>query len=40
MSKIITITLNPSIDKSISVRALIPDQKLKSITVKFEPAAA
>ena len=37
MSKIVTITLNPSIDKSISVPKLISDQKLKCTNVKFEP---
>ena len=37
MSKIVTITLNPSIDKSISVPSLIADQKLKCNNVQFEP---
>ena len=37
MSKIVTITLNPSIDKSISVPNLIADQKLKCTNVTFEP---
>ena len=37
MSKIVTITLNPSIDKSISVSSLIPDQKLRGKSTKFEP---
>ncbi|MDN3678054.1 1-phosphofructokinase family hexose kinase [Flavobacterium paronense] len=37
MSKIITITLNPSIDKSISVPNLIADQKIKCNAVTFEP---
>ena len=37
MSKIVTITLNPSIDKSISVPSLIADQKIKCTDVQFEP---
>jgi len=37
MSKIVTITLNPSIDKSISVPNLVADQKLKCSNVNFEP---
>lgn len=36
MGKILTITLNPSIDKSIMVAALIPDQKLRCYATKFE----
>lgn len=37
MSKILTITLNPSIDKSTFVKSLIPDQKLRCGEAKFEP---
>ena len=37
MSKIVTITLNPSIDKSSSVPSLIPDQKLRCKETKYEP---
>ena len=36
MTKIITITLNPSIDKSTTVPSLIPDQKLRCKETKFE----
>ena len=37
MSKIITITLNPSIDKSTSIDKLIPEKKLKCAQPNFEP---
>lgn len=37
MSKIITITFSPCIDKSTSVPALIPEKKLKCRAPKFEP---
>lgn len=37
MSKILTITLNPTIDKSTFVKSLIPDQKLRCGEAKFEP---
>lgn len=37
MSKILTITLNPTIDKSTFVQSLIPDQKLRCGEAKFEP---
>ncbi len=37
MSNILTITLNPTIDKSTFVKSLIPDQKLKCGEAKFEP---
>ena len=37
MSKILTITLNPTIDKSTSVKSLMPDQKLRCGEAKFEP---
>jgi 6-phosphofructokinase 2 len=38
MSKIITITFNPCIDKSASVARLIPEKKLYCSEPKFEPA--
>ena len=34
---IVTITLNPCIDKSTSVAALIPEKKLRCAAPKFEP---
>lgn len=37
MAKIITLTLNPSIDKSTKVDALIPEQKLRCESPTFEP---
>ncbi len=37
MTNILTITLNPSIDKSTSVPFLIPDRKLRCTETKFEP---
>jgi 6-phosphofructokinase 2 len=38
MSKIVTITFNPCIDKSASVKKLIPEKKLYCSEPKFEPA--
>jgi 6-phosphofructokinase 2 len=37
MSKIITITFNPALDKSITVRELIPERKLKCSVPVYEP---
>jgi 6-phosphofructokinase 2 len=37
MSSIITITLNPAIDKTTSVDALVPDKKMKCTEPSFEP---
>lgn len=37
MSSILTITLNPAIDKSSSIESLIHEKKLKCSTPKFEP---
>lgn len=37
MSKIVTITLNPALDKSITVGQLIPERKLKSTSPVYEP---
>src|SRR6185312_16758406 len=37
IKKIITVTLNPAIDKSTCVRALIPEKKMKCISPVFEP---
>jgi 6-phosphofructokinase 2 len=37
MQKIITLTLNPALDKSISVAQLVPEKKLKATNVKVEP---
>ncbi len=37
MSKIITITLSPAVDKSSTVEKLVPEQKLKCGAPKFEP---
>ncbi len=37
MSKIITLTLNPALDKSISVLQLVPEKKLKCSDAKTEP---
>ncbi len=37
MSKILTITLNPAIDKSSSIESLVHEKKLKCSSPKFEP---
>jgi 6-phosphofructokinase 2 len=37
MQKIVTITLNPAIDKSTSVKTIVPDRKLRCAKPKFEP---
>ena len=37
MQKIVTITLNPSIDKSTSVKGIVPEKKLRCAEPKFEP---
>ena len=37
MQKIITLTLNPALDKSISVPQLVPEKKLKASDAKTEP---
>lgn len=37
MEKIVTLTLNPAIDKSTTVQAIAPDKKLRCTTPKFEP---
>ena len=37
MQKIVTLTLNPAIDKSTSVKAIVPDKKLQCSLPKFEP---
>lgn len=37
INQIVTVTLNPSIDKSANTPSLIPDQKLKCTGIKFEP---
>lgn len=37
MSKIVTITFNPCIDKSTTIAALMPEKKLKCTTPKLEP---
>jgi len=37
MEKVLTITLNPAIDKSTSVSALVPEKKLRCKPPKFEP---
>jgi 6-phosphofructokinase 2 len=37
MSSIITITLNPAIDKSTSIAELVPDKKMKCSNPVFEP---
>ena len=37
MTKIITITFNPAIDKSTSIESLISEKKLKCTSPKFEP---
>ena len=37
MSKIVSITFNPAIDKSTSIDSLIPDKKLRCASPVFEP---
>jgi len=37
MSKIITVTFSPAVDKSTVVEKLIPEQKLECVSPKFEP---
>jgi 6-phosphofructokinase 2 len=37
MEKIVTLTLNPAIDKSTSVKAIVPDKKLRCAPPTFEP---
>jgi 6-phosphofructokinase 2 len=37
MKKIVTLTLNPAIDKSTFVKAIVPDKKLRCAQPKFEP---
>ncbi len=37
MEKIITLTLNPAVDKSTTVQAIVPDKKLRCAMPKFEP---
>ena len=37
MKKIVTLTLNPALDKSAKVDKLVPDRKLRSFDIKFEP---
>jgi 6-phosphofructokinase 2 len=37
MQKIVTLTLNPAIDKSTTVKTLVPDKKLRCSEPKFEP---
>lgn len=37
MQKIVTLTLNPAIDKSTTVKAIVPDKKLQCALPKFEP---
>ncbi len=37
MEKIVTLTLNPAIDKSTTVKAIAPDKKLRCSTPRFEP---
>lgn len=37
MGKILTITLNPTIDKSTAVQEIVPDQKIKCEKPKYEP---
>ena len=37
MEKIVTLTLNPAIDKSTTVNAIVPDKKLRCASPKFEP---
>lgn len=37
MEKIVTLTLNPAIDKSTSVKSIVPDKKLRCNSPVFEP---
>lgn len=37
MANIVTITLNPALDKSISVPELVPEKKLRALSSKVEP---
>lgn len=37
MARIVTITLNPALDKSISVPELVPEKKLRALSAKVEP---
>lgn len=37
MARIVTITLNPALDKSISVPELVPEKKLRALSSKVEP---
>ncbi len=37
MEKIVTLTLNPAIDKSTTVDAIAPDKKLRCSAPRFEP---
>ena len=37
MKKIVTLTLNPAIDKSTSVKSIVPDKKLRCKPPRFEP---
>jgi 6-phosphofructokinase 2 len=37
MEKIVTLTLNPAIDKSTTTKAIVPDKKLRCTPPKFEP---
>lgn len=37
MEKIVTLTLNPAIDKSTTVKAIVPEKKLRCDVPKFEP---
>ena len=37
MEKIVTVTLNPAIDKSTTVPSIVPDKKLRCAEPKFEP---
>jgi 6-phosphofructokinase 2 len=37
MEKILTVTLNPAIDKSTTIQALLPEKKLRCSPPKFEP---
>src|SRR4051812_17555108 len=37
MQKIVTLTLNPAIDKSTTVNAIVPDRKLRCSEPIFEP---
>ena len=37
MAKIVTVTINPVIDKSTSVAGIVPEKKLRCEVPKFEP---